>query len=234
MIELTARTKSIVDMVPKCRVVADIGADHGKVAAELIACVRCERVIATDISEPSLHKTQLLAGELGLEERIMTRLGDGLSVLSANEADVIIVAGLGGETIIDMLEKSKFIWRDSVLILQPMRRQGMLREYLFKQGYYIQSECLAFENERIYQLLQVNGRRENVLPPGWPAGFFEFGWKMYEQMPLELEKAARITYNGLRMKLDQAEQNAQRHSYTQLEHSVAQLEHFLKFLGGQA
>jgi len=234
MLDLTARTKSIVDITPKCRVAADIGADHGKVAAALIECGRCESVIATDISPPSLDKTILLAKELGLEHQILTRLGDGLSVLKAGEADVIIIAGVGGETIIDMLEKAKDAARRTILVLQPMRRQGMLREYLFMHGYHIDSECIAFEKERIYQLLRVDGLGENVLPLGWPAGFFEYGWKMYQQMPQELEKAARITYNGLRTKLAQAKQNAKRLSYAQLEQKVLQHERLLEFLGGQA
>jgi len=54
----------------------------------------------------------------------------GLTPIKAGEADVAVIAGMGGLTIINIIDESRDI-ADSFkkLILQPMRHQAKLREF---------------------------------------------------------------------------------------------------------
>lgn len=85
---------------------ADIGCDHGKLAYYLVGTDRAEKVIATDISEGSLQKATELAAENGVERRMPTRLGDGLDPIASGEVDTVIIAGLGGDVIADIIKRA--------------------------------------------------------------------------------------------------------------------------------
>lgn len=92
----------------------------------------------------------------GLQERIEVRLGDGLSTLSAGEADDIVVAGMGGETIAAILGACPWI-RDARLhlVLQPMTRPEDLRRYLFGAGFAIREEEIVPDGRHLYTVLDA-------------------------------------------------------------------------------
>ena len=93
---LSRRLETILSMVPPGLSTADIGTDHGLVAAELISRGICPRVIATDLREGPLSAARALVKERGLQEKIDLRLGDGLAPLEPGEVQVILMAGMGG------------------------------------------------------------------------------------------------------------------------------------------
>ena len=151
---LTPRLKCIISYV-KARVAADIGTDHAYVPIELVRSGRAERVIATDVHRGPLD---IAAGHIeryGLSDRIETRLGAGLSVLRPGEADTIVVAGMGGELIAEILNSSSEVARASELVLQPMNSQYELRRFLIDNGYTIEREDIENEGQRVYNLMLV-------------------------------------------------------------------------------
>ncbi len=156
---LTPRLRAIVDMVEGAQTAADIGCDHGYVAGALLEEGRAKRVIACDISEKSLEKAAKLAILSGLEGRMETRLGNGLAVLQEGEADTVIIAGMGGMLIRDMLERKPKV-AESVkrFVLVPHKNEAELRAYLFECGYEITDEALAVEEERYYQIICARPR----------------------------------------------------------------------------
>lgn len=105
-IRLDERLTRVASLV-RCEAAADIGCDHGKLAFYLVETDRAERVIATDISEGSLKKARELVLENGADDRISLRLGDGLAPVRDGEADVIVIAGLGGDVISGILERAR-------------------------------------------------------------------------------------------------------------------------------
>ncbi|MFA7164087.1 MAG: class I SAM-dependent methyltransferase, partial [Eubacteriales bacterium] len=109
---------------------------------------------AADVSRGSLAKAQDLIRAMGLEDRIETRLGDGLSVLKVGEANSIVIAGMGGILISQILEKDKQIGQavDS-LVLQPMTASRELRQWLSENNYSITKEDLVKEGKKIYELI---------------------------------------------------------------------------------
>ena len=88
-VHLTPRLIAALSMLKGAAVVADIGCDHGRLTAALLQQNICARVIATDISEPSLQKAKDLLGHVSLSDRVSFRAGDGLDPLSENECDGI-------------------------------------------------------------------------------------------------------------------------------------------------
>ncbi|MEL7603831.1 MAG: class I SAM-dependent methyltransferase, partial [Bacillota bacterium] len=102
---LSGRLKEIIGMVPEAKTVADIGCDHGKVAVSLVKGGKAQRAVCGDISGKSLDKARKLVNASGLSASVVLREGSGLSVLTAGEADVAVIAGMGGELIVRLLDE---------------------------------------------------------------------------------------------------------------------------------
>ena len=94
-------------MVTYFDTIADIGCDHGYVCIELIKNNKVKKAIASDISYPSLKKTIDFVKVNNIDDRIETRVGDGLDVLNKDEVDAVIVAGMGGVLISDILLRDR-------------------------------------------------------------------------------------------------------------------------------
>ena len=139
------RLDAIIEMVPKTYLVADIGCDHGKIAVTLIKMGKAERVICSDISEKSLDKARRLVVSEKLDDKILLRQGNGLSILEDGEAGVAIIAGMGGDLIAKILEAGKT--KDpEILVLSCNTAPEVLRQWLCGNGYEIDDEDLIFEN----------------------------------------------------------------------------------------
>ncbi|MGI6168649.1 MAG: tRNA (adenine(22)-N(1))-methyltransferase [Christensenellales bacterium] len=155
--QMGKRLATILNMVPKCGTVADIGCDHGKLAASLLLRGVCEKVIATDISRPSLDKARGLAIHLGLSG-MECREGDGLATLSPGEADVIVMAGWGGRNLYEALGRQREVAENAWIILQPMSEAADLRR-LLQADYTLMDEELALERGRYYDILMMRAGR---------------------------------------------------------------------------
>lgn len=152
--KISNRLMEIVNFVPKNSIVADIGTDHGQIPIYLILNKLSKKVIATDISRGSLQKTIDYVAGLKLENHIESRLGDGLDPIKPFEIDTVIMAGMGGILIRDILEKNKEV-RDSInnFIFQPMIASKELREYLLNNHFEIIDEGLVKEDNKFYEII---------------------------------------------------------------------------------
>ena len=151
---VTPRLECIINHT-RGSVIADIGCDHAYVPIRLIQDKRADRVIASDLNEGPLNIAKQNIEKYELSEKIETRLGSGLSILSPGEADVIIIAGMGGEMIEKILKCDNKIAKKSRLILQPMNSQYELRKFLISNGYKIISEDMALEGFKIYNIIEA-------------------------------------------------------------------------------
>lgn len=105
-IRLDQRLTAIANLVDYGKV-ADVGCDHGKLGYYLVSTDRASEVIATDISAPSLAKAEQLAKENGVQDAMTTRLGNGLEPVADREVDTVIIAGLGGDVISDIILRAR-------------------------------------------------------------------------------------------------------------------------------
>lgn len=158
---ITPRLQSILDAADNSSITADIGTDHAYIPIELIRSGKSKTVIASDIKQGPLDIARRNIRAAELSENIEMRLGPGLSVLKPGEAGQIIIAGMGGEMIENIIKESIDTARASKLLLQPMNSQYELRKFLIENGFCITSEDIAVEGFKVYNIMSVeNGYQE--------------------------------------------------------------------------
>jgi len=191
-VKIGNRMAAIAALVPKSRCVADIGTDHAYLPTYLVTEGIAERAVAGDIHKgPYLSAIQTVK-MLGLDEKISVRLGDGLAVLTPNEADVGIIAGMGGTTIAGILSARPEITNNfTLLVLQPMSTASYLRRWLVENEWEIVDEVLVTEDGIIYEII--------VAQPGCSAKYQSL---MYDIGPVLWAKRHPLLKEHLTLKAD--------------------------------
>lgn len=150
------RLKKICDLVDDNSIVADIGTDHGIIPIELSKKLIAKKIIATDISKNSLEKLEQKLLYNSSITNIETRVSDGLDCLSEYEVDTIIISGMGGILIKEILEKNIHIAKTAnCLILSPNNSLVVLREFLYNNNFVVDNEVDVIENKKYYQIIKV-------------------------------------------------------------------------------
>ena len=190
--ELTPRLQAIAEQVPQGARFADVGTDHGYLPVWLLRSGRINSAIAADLREGPLERARETAGRFGVSEQISFRLCDGLSAIRPEEVDTVVIAGMGGETIVSILEAAPWTKEGSLLLLQPMTGCVELRLWLQGHGYQITGERIAREGEKLYSILTVKGGEMPPLSPAelW-AGRQNGGPQRLEYLDLVRNKAEK-------------------------------------------
>lgn len=156
MMELSKRLQAVADMVTPGMRLADIGTDHAYIPIYLTEQNVIPEAIAMDINKGPLERAEEHIREYGFENRIRTRLSDGLKKLETGEADAMIAAGMGGALVIKILEDRKEVAKSlKELILQPQSELGKVRAYLLENGYQIIAENMILEDGKYYPMMKV-------------------------------------------------------------------------------
>lgn len=165
---LSQRLKTIASLVPKGARVCDIGCDHGYLAIYLRLQGIAQKVIAADLNELPLKRAENNIKKLKADN-IDLRLCDGLSGITKNEVDTVIIAGMGGNVISGIIERCDFAKNeDLTFILQPTTSPEVLREFLCSRGFEIISEAVVFENNKLYSVMTVKfANRADVFENGF-------------------------------------------------------------------
>ena len=171
-IELTPRLQAVAGLVPGGARLADVGTDHAYLPASLLQRGNIETAVASDLRPGPLERARRTAERFGLTERISFRLCDGLSGIAPEEADTVVIAGMGGETIAAILGAAPWVReKGRRLILQPMSAQEDLRAWLAANGFRIDREVLSREGETLYVAMLVTaGEMEPMTPAQLWAG----------------------------------------------------------------
>jgi tRNA (adenine22-N1)-methyltransferase len=180
MAKYTERIRRIASYVDAGESVADIGSDHGYLALWLAREGVSPRVVMTDIAEgplaiaranaeaadrrPDRGRTDCRLGD-GLADRRLgdgpadCRLGDGLAPLAPGEVDAVVIAGMGGETIRDIMAADPAKTESfAKYILQPRTKTELLRAWLAER-YAIVAEDVAKERGRQCPIIVVRTDR---------------------------------------------------------------------------
>lgn len=166
-LQLNPRLACIAGLVPKCKAVADIGTDHGYIPIFSVLSGLCDRAIASDINQGPIKRALENVKAFCLEDRISLRLGGGLETVKPGEAEAIVIAGMGGILISDILERSKDVaMAAKYLILQPMTAAGELREYLCSNAFSVEKEVLVAEEDKLYSIICVKTGGKSEYSPG--------------------------------------------------------------------
>jgi tRNA (adenine22-N1)-methyltransferase len=153
-LKLTPRLQAIADSINGYEILADIGTDHAFLPIYLMQNGKIANAIATDINKGPIDIANERISKFKLENKIETRQGNGLTVIAPNEADAIVIAGMGGMLIAEIIEQSMSVARAAkILVMQPMLDSGKLRRYLLQSGFEIFDEELAKEDRKIYEII---------------------------------------------------------------------------------
>lgn len=154
--ELSIRLRKIASLVEKCDVAADIGTDHGYIPIYLVKNQICNRAIASDINKGPVERAKLNVNLENLKDKIECRLGPGMSVLKPGEVQGVIIAGMGGNLIRDIIEEDIEIYKNlQFAILQPVQHSDVLRKYIYNKGFDIIDEELCFDENKFYEIIKV-------------------------------------------------------------------------------
>ncbi|MGN0702261.1 MAG: tRNA (adenine(22)-N(1))-methyltransferase [Lentihominibacter sp.] len=171
MNRLTDRLQLMADQIKQGETMADIGTDHGFLPLYLWQQGISPAVIMCDISEPSLAKAKAAAADFQFGSELDFRTGDGLKVLDFGEVDAIVIAGMGGLLIRDILSDNPEKTRSfSRFILQPRNNSGQLRYWLEDNGFEITSNHLVREGKFICEVIVAASEKS---PEKSTGGFVE-------------------------------------------------------------
>ena len=163
-LHLQPRLQLLADLVPQSARLADIGTDHGYLPVYLLQKGRICSAIAADIGQAPLQHARNTALQYGIAEGLSFRCCDGLRGIGPEDADVVVIAGMGGETIIHILSQAPWTKAGStLLLLQPMTKQEDLRRWLNENGYAQSAERLVRDKDYLYPVFTVFGGEQPPL-----------------------------------------------------------------------
>ncbi len=152
--QLTPRLEAVKNAVASCETVLDAGTDHAYIPIALIGQHICQKAIAADINRGPLERAEAHITKNRMQAQIETRLGSGLTVISPGEAQSVILAGMGGVLIAQLLQEAPEVTASvEHFVLQPMNGAEYLRHYLHDNHFRITREYLAEEGDKIYVIL---------------------------------------------------------------------------------
>jgi tRNA (adenine22-N1)-methyltransferase len=154
MVALSERLLLIAQHVPKGSKLADIGSDHALLPVYLAQHQLISSAIAGELNAGPFKAAIKQVEEAGLKHNIEVRQGDGLDVVVSGEVDVITIAGMGGQLIVQILTqgiaKLEHVKR---LVLQPNVGEEAVRRWLVEQGWFLSGESIIQEDGKTYVVL---------------------------------------------------------------------------------
>lgn len=156
MIKLDKRLSCVAALVRPGSRLADIGTDHAYLPVVLVEAGTCPAAIASDIGQGPLEAARHTVTAAGLTSEIALRLGDGLATVQPGDVEDIAIAGMGGETIVAILQAAPWVKDPALrLVLQPMTRAEELRRWLLLNGFAILEERLVRDKRHLYPVMAV-------------------------------------------------------------------------------
>ena len=157
MNKLSKRLEIVASFIKDNTKIVDIGCDHGLLSIYLAGIYKNIKIIASDVNKNALSSAINNIKKYNLEDRIKTRLGSGLDVVSAEEIDTVVIAGMGSNTIVGILKYSKDkLANVNNIIVQSNTDLYFLRKNITSIGYYIEDEVLVEDKNIIYTVIKFS------------------------------------------------------------------------------
>jgi len=154
--QLSKRLSAVASLITEGSRLADIGTDHGYVPIALVETGKILSAVAMDVNKGPLERAQEHIREKHLEDRIKTRLSDGVRALDEKEADAVLIAGMGGMLVIRIMDEGRKHWTSvKEWVLQPQSDLDKVRRFLAKEGFEITAEKMIKEDGKYYPMMRV-------------------------------------------------------------------------------
>lgn len=153
---LDSRLALCAEFVREGTKLADIGTDHAYLPVHLALAGRITSAVAADINPDPLARGRMTIEKYNVSHLVSTRLCPGLEDISADEADDIVIAGMGADTIIGIIDSALWLKDENKrLILQPMTKGERLVKYLYENGFEIISQRGCIADGKPYSVMHV-------------------------------------------------------------------------------
>ncbi|MBQ7862316.1 MAG: SAM-dependent methyltransferase [Clostridia bacterium] len=155
-IKLDSRLSAVADFVREGKTVADIGTDHAYLLAYLLQQGTIENGIAADLRKGPLENARKTLIESDQLEKVNLILSDGLDELKKGDCEDIVIAGMGGILIKEILERTPWVFDENIhIIAQPMTHAEVLRRFFLENGFKILEESSATDGKRFYCIISA-------------------------------------------------------------------------------
>lgn len=203
MIQISERLQHAAAMVTPGNRLADVGTDHGYVPIYLMQKGIIPNAIAMDINAGPLERAKGHIEQYGLGGYIQTRQSDGVAALQPQEADSILIAGMGGGLVMHILTDGKNVCtRAKELILQPQSELERARRFLDENGYVVDEEDMVLEEGKFYPMMRVHYEKEHAA--GVDELSYLYGKKLLNsqnKVLLQYLQQEKRIYDGIRQNL---------------------------------
>lgn len=201
-----ARIEAVAKWVPKGKSVVDVGTDHAYLPTLLVRQGKTPFAIAGDIASGPCQAAQNTIDAYGVKKHITVRQGDGLAIVVPGEVDIIVIAGMGAGSMVEILEHSLPVAENAErIILQPMNGAPLLRMWAVRHGWKIVAEDLVEEAGIIYEILILERGSERE----YSEAAYEVGPRLLETGNVLLAKHIQLLiehYEKLLSSMEKSEQ----------------------------
>lgn len=157
--QLSNRLQAVAEMVTPGNRVADIGCDHAYTSIYLLTNSISPYVVAMDINQGPLDGAKENVEKYGVEDKISIRKSDGLKLLHPGEVDTILIAGMGGRLMLQILTSHmEIVSAAKELVLQPQSEVYFVRKTLIELGYIIIEENMLKEDGKYYVIMKLKAK----------------------------------------------------------------------------
>ena len=175
---MSKRIERLVDLFPGATSVADIGCDHGYSSILLAKKGKAEKIIACDIGESPLESAKNNIRKEGLTNKIQCRLGNGLEPLKSFEVEALLISGMGGPLITEIVEKR--IEEFSLAVFSPQSDFSNFRRFLAGKMEVLKEEYLE-EGGKFYRLFLAGKKEKKAETAARSDVEWEYGWIPLQQ-----------------------------------------------------
>lgn len=171
--QLSKRLQAVSALVSSGNRLVDVGCDHGYLPVFLVEKGRTPSALALDVRVGPLSRAEGHIAEHHLQDKIKTRLSDGLKAVEAGEGDTLVLAGMGGLLTIKILSESlEKLSSFQEIILQPQSDIDMVRRFVRQQGWETEGEDMVLEDGKFYPMMRLVYK--GALP-AWREDEYRFG-----------------------------------------------------------
>lgn len=161
--QLSKRLQAVAGMVTRGNRVADIGCDHAYTAIYLLTNKISPYIVAMDINQGPLDSAKENVERFGVADRISIRKSDGLEMLNPGEVETILMAGMGGRLMVQILtSRMNIVSTAKELVLQPQSEVHLVRKTLKELGYIIIKENMLKEDGKYYIIMKIKSGSDNL------------------------------------------------------------------------
>ena len=199
-IKLGNRLSCIASMLEGRDALIDIGSDHAYLPAFCLQNSICGTAVVTDINEGPLENAKKTIEAAGVEDRVRLVLSDGFDNVDPVPSAEIVIAGMGGILISEILSRAGWIRSEDIhLVLQPMTHAFDVRSFLSENGFAVDREAACVEGGKPYCV--ISAHYCGVSSPADDV-FCYFGKLIGEERTPEAEACLKKVYTSLKKKRD--------------------------------